>query len=127
MHLKVILELTLDDRKSAAACREELEELRASITAAGVVLTPFVPQPGGIYNFPALDMLGRFALDHADKAITPLASLLGGWLIARSGRKVRLKIGDVEAEARTLKRLKSFSNTPIKFNRATHLRQSCGS
>jgi hypothetical protein len=44
--------------------------------------------------------------DFTVKVITPimgvLAAAIGAWLHARYGRKVRLKIGEVEAEAQTV-------------------------
>ena len=39
---------------------------------------------------------------------TPLGTALGAWLHARYGRKVRLKIGDIEAEAQTLKEVEKL-------------------
>jgi hypothetical protein len=37
-----------------------------------------------------------------------VATAVGAWLHARYGRKVRLKIGDIEAEAQTEKQLRSL-------------------
>jgi hypothetical protein len=51
---------------------------------------------GGASNY-----VGEFLVAFAAVG-TPLATILGAWLQARYGRKVRLKIGDVEAEARTV-------------------------
>ena len=46
---------------------------------------------------------GEFVLKLADKIGPPLIAGIAGWLHGRSGRKVRLKIGDVEVEAPTMK------------------------
>lgn len=40
--------------------------------------------------------------------ITGAAAIIGGWLQARYGRKVKFKIGDVEAEARTLEEVENL-------------------
>ena len=40
-------------------------------------------------------------IEHGKIALPALAGILGAWLHARYGRKVRLKIGDIEAEAQT--------------------------
>jgi hypothetical protein len=50
---------------------------------------------------PSLAYLGQFAFDHADKAIPLLVGLWKTWLMNRRGRKVRLKVGDIEVEAHT--------------------------
>jgi hypothetical protein len=41
-------------------------------------------------------------------AIAALAALCGAWVQARYGRKVRIKIGDVEAEARTIEEIEQL-------------------
>jgi hypothetical protein len=40
--------------------------------------------------------------------VAPVLAALAAWLAARNGRKVRLKIGDVEAEARTAKEVEKL-------------------
>ena len=41
-------------------------------------------------------------------AIAALATLVGTWIGGRNGRKVRLKVGDVEVEARTIEEVRSL-------------------
>jgi hypothetical protein len=41
-------------------------------------------------------------------AAAALAALCGAWVQARYGRKVRIKIGDVEAEARTIEEIEQL-------------------
>lgn len=54
------------------------------------------------YSF--IDAFGTFAVHHAPEA----ASILVAWLAGRNGRKVRIKIGDLEAEARTPEELEKI-------------------
>jgi hypothetical protein len=49
--------------------------------------------------------LAEFIITLTPAIVAPLAALCGAWLQARYGRKVRLKIGDVEAEGRTLEEI----------------------
>jgi hypothetical protein len=51
---------------------------------------------------------GEFVLKLADKIGPPLIAAIAGWLHGRSGRKVRLKIGDVEVEAPTMKEVEKL-------------------
>jgi hypothetical protein len=50
--------------------------------------------------------LGEFTIKLAEIVVpalgTALGTIIGAWLQARSGRKVRLKVGEVEAEAQTV-------------------------
>ena len=51
----------------------------------------------------------------APPAIAALATVAGAWVQARYGRKARLKIGDVEAEARTLEEVESLLQIAKQF------------
>ncbi len=46
--------------------------------------------------------LGAFAIKASSASVTALAAVLGAWLNARYGRKVRLKVGQIEAEAQSV-------------------------
>lgn len=110
MELKLVLEPSLDDRQDAAvrsAALEELKKLRAEIVEADVIVIPFLPRAGQVFNFSELDMWGRFAVV-LDKATPALTALLGAWLAGRNNRKARVKVGDVEAEARTPEQVKDL-------------------
>jgi hypothetical protein len=45
-------------------------------------------------------LLGGFTTENVKSVALVLGPIVGAWLQARYGRKVRLKIGDIEAEAR---------------------------
>ena len=52
--------------------------------------------------------------------ITVIATLAGGWVQARYGRKMRLKIGDVEAEGRTIKEIEELLKKAAQFRDDSH-------
>jgi hypothetical protein len=51
---------------------------------------------------------GEFVLKVADKIGPPLIAGVAGWLHGRAGRKVRLKVGDIEAEAPTIEEVEKL-------------------
>jgi hypothetical protein len=51
-------------------------------------------------------------------ALSALSGALGAWLQARYGRKVRLKIGDIEAEGRSLAEVEKLLALAAKFKDA---------
>lgn len=80
--------------------REQLRRLYEGLQAAGVTEQHkmfFRDAAGG----PA-DLLAHFVVPIVKIVVPVLGGVLGGWLQSRAGRKVRLKIGDLEAEAKTL-------------------------
>jgi hypothetical protein len=59
--------------------------------------------------------IGQFLVPIAQVAIPALGAVLGGWLQGRFGRKVRIKVGDVEAEARTLEEVETLLQRAQEF------------
>ena len=62
--------------------------------------------------FDAVDATGYSLAEFAVKTLGPaivsaVAALCGAWAKARNGRKVRIKIGDVEAEGRTVEEIEA--------------------
>ncbi len=49
--------------------------------------------------------------------VGPLCGLLGAWLHARYGRRVRIKIGDVEAEGRDLSEIDALLKRAEKYQK----------
>lgn len=47
-------------------------------------------------------LMGSFTIESVKSVGLVVGPIIGAWLQARYGRKVRLKIGDIEAEARTV-------------------------
>jgi hypothetical protein len=97
----------------------ELDAFARSLDAAGVGHSQrsIALQTAGAGGWP----IGHFALSFGPQVITALAAVAGAWVQARYGRKVRLKVGDIEVEARTieeierlLERAASFQNSTVK-------------
>jgi hypothetical protein len=59
--------------------------------------------------------IGEFLVPIAQVAIPALGVVLGGWLQGRFGRKVRIKVGDVEAEARALEEVETLLQRVQEF------------
>jgi hypothetical protein len=60
-------------------------------------------------------LLGEFFIPLAQTLAPAFFTLLGAWLTARGGRKVRLKIGNIEAEATTVQDVEALLQTATKF------------
>lgn len=58
---------------------------------------------------------GTFLVTIAPGVIAALSAVLGAWLQARYGRKVRLRIGDIEAEGRNLEEVDALLKRAADF------------
>jgi len=96
--------------------QEELREFCKSLHAAGVTFA----QRG--MAFDAADAVGftvgQFLITLGPAVIAAVAAVCGGWVQARYGRKVRLKIADVEAEGRTVEEIGSLLKRAADFREA---------
>lgn len=98
------LELVADD-----ISQKELSELGETLRQRGVpfsqLSTGFEAAGGGDYLLPgyfvAIKELGP-------PVIAAIAAGAGAWVQARFGRKVRLKVGDIEAEGRSVEEIESL-------------------
>ncbi|MGI8841068.1 MAG: hypothetical protein ACR2F8_09875 [Caulobacteraceae bacterium] len=98
------------------AFQDGLSSFGATVRAAGVPLSQtaiaFDAADANGYPLPefivAIKALGP-------PAITALAAAAGAWAQARFGRKVRLKVGDVEAEGRTVAEIEKLLNMAAEF------------
>jgi hypothetical protein len=52
--------------------------------------------------------LGQFTIQAAQIAVPAIATVVGAYLVARTGRKVRLKTGKIEAEAHSVEELEKL-------------------
>jgi hypothetical protein len=86
--------------------QEEVKHFSESLRAAGIDFS----QRSRVYRAdggPSF-LLPHFAVALAPAIIGALAALCGAWVRARYGRKVRLKIGDVEAEGRSVEEIEEL-------------------
>ena len=67
-------------------------------TNANVSFRVFMQEAIGAPSF----LLGGFTIENVKSVALVLGPIVGAWLQGRYGRKVRLKIGDIEAEARNV-------------------------
>jgi hypothetical protein len=113
--VKISLKPAPDDAKvNDPRFQEELNEFSKSLRAAGVFYSQrgmFFDTVGAVgYSLP------EFVLILSQTIFPRLGSIMVMWLNGRSGRKISVKIGDVEAEAQTdqdvgnvLEKVKEFS------------------
>jgi len=116
-HIRVKLQRAPDDLpENDQKFQEELGEFSRSLHSAGAHFS----QSG--MAFDSIDAHGYALAEYTIRQLAPVVipavtGAIGIWLQARYGRKVRIKIGPVEAEARTideidklLKRAADFQN-----------------
>lgn len=89
------------------AFQAELQKFSGSLRAAGVRFSQRV------MTFDAVDATGYALAEYVVKELGPAAigvigTAVGAWISGRSGRKVRLKVGDIEAEARTIEEVEQL-------------------
>jgi len=116
--VELLLERSSDDpQENAPVFQEELSGFTKALGATGASYSQhaiaFDAIDGGGYP------LAQFAIVIGPPAIAAAAAVCGAWVQARYGRKVRLKIGDVEAEGRTIKEIESLLVRAAEFQNAT--------
>lgn len=94
--------------------QKELSEFSAALRAAGVNFSQrviaFDSADGGGYPLAEYVIL-------IQAAAVPVAGLCGAWIQARYGRKVRLQIGDIEAEGRNVAEVNELLEKAAKFQK----------
>lgn len=95
------------------AFQDELNAFSATLRASGAKVSQLGfamdAVDGGGYPLP------EFVIDLLKVGVAPVAALCGVWLQAKFGRKVRLKIGDVEAEGRSTKEIEELLESAKAF------------
>jgi hypothetical protein len=112
--IRVLLERAPDDPpEDDPQFQAELKEFYRQAWLGRVILsqTPFAQFRGGEYWRP--DFLAL-----VPAAIGAIAALCGAWVQARYGRKVRLKIGDTEAEGRSVEEIETLLQKAKQFKAA---------
>lgn len=59
--------------------------------------------------------LGEFIFTNGSALVTGISTVAGAWIGARLGRKVRLKVGDVEVEAKSAEEIKHLLAVAKEF------------
>jgi hypothetical protein len=60
-------------------------------------------------------LTGQFLVTLGPAVIAAIAAVAGAWVHARYGRKVRLKVGDIEAEARTTEEIEALLRHAVEL------------
>jgi hypothetical protein len=98
--LRLFLQAAPDEPSvGAPESQAGLREFSAALRAAGINASErvYVRDAAG-----DVSLLGEFGIPLAQAIGPTLGVVLVSWLQGRAGRKVRIKIGDIEAEAQTL-------------------------
>lgn len=118
---RLVLSLIASDADPPVRSREyqrELEQFHDALSGHGVEVSSLVHLEESVN--PETLYLGTFTIELV-KTLVPLAGVIGAavgaWLHARMGRKVRLKIGEIEAEAQTIEEVQELLNRARKFQR----------
>jgi hypothetical protein len=115
----LLLERASDDpQENEPAFQEELRTFATSLHSTGLEFSQraiaFDAVDGGGYP------LAQFAIILGPAVIAASAAVCGAWVTARYGRKVRLKIGDVEAEGRTVEEIEGLLKRAAEFQKSGH-------
>lgn len=118
---RLVLSLIPSDADPPVRSRQyqrELEQFHDALSGHGVKVSSLVHLEESVN--PETPYLGTFTVEFV-KTLVPLAGVIGAavgaWLHARMGRKVRLKIGEIEAEAQTIEEVQELLNRARKFQR----------
>jgi hypothetical protein len=99
--IRITLDRSDDDSPlNSPDFQQELADFDASLKAQGWEVSPrlrFRDAAGGGAAY-----IGEFVLKHASGIGAALTSILVAWLKYSNGRKVRLKVGDIEVEAQNV-------------------------
>jgi hypothetical protein len=100
---KINLELIAADTDPSLRSSEYQAELK---NVASALRGTFAKVSFDMFIQDAIDapsfLLGGFTIENVKSVVVVLVPALGAWLQGRYGRKVRLKVGDIEAEARNV-------------------------
>jgi hypothetical protein len=81
----------------------DIRDLLSAVKAQGIRISPaFKTMDAAAGTSPGI-YTGAFEI--AKDALPLIAALLGAWIQARYGRKVRLKVGEIEAEAKSVEEI----------------------
>lgn len=101
-----------DPPRSSQEVQTEFWSVTHSLQARGLKVSSRVfvrdSVDGGMTN------LGQLTIDLARDFVPAVAAVLGAWAQARFGRKLRLKVGDTEVEARTPEEIEKLLSLAVQ-------------
>jgi hypothetical protein len=116
MEIGIVLVRSKEDEECNKEYQLHLKQFYKDISIEGVKVTP------NLYVMDSIDggtlFTGKFLLSLADKSYTLIAAIFGAWLHSRYGRKIRIKVGDIEVEASNQEDLK------IAIEHINHLKEA---
>jgi len=112
--VRLTLQRASDDPKANdPGFQEELAAVSAALRQSGVAYS----QRG--VAFDAVGALGyslpEYLITLGPPVIAAAAAICGAWVQARFGRKVKIKIGDVEAEGRSVEEIEDLLKRAVAF------------
>lgn len=116
---EVSLELVRSDNDQAAAdptFQEEVSRVGAALKARSVpyLQTAITFDSVSAHGYPLAEFIVAIK-ELGPPAIAAIATAAGAWVQARYGRKARVKIGDLEAEARTIGEIEELLKLAAKY------------
>jgi hypothetical protein len=106
--VEIQLKRTPDDpAERDPAIQSELRTFSGSLRLAGVRFSQraMAFDSATVTGYPLAEFIIK---ELGPNLITALAAAAGVWISGRSGRKVRLKVGDIEVEARTIEEVEQL-------------------
>jgi hypothetical protein len=109
------------------AFQKELADVGRSLRDAGIPYsqTAIAMDAVDAHGYPLPEYVLAFQV-LVTAVITPLAAVVGAWINGRYGRKARLKIGDIEAEARTPAEVEELLKPAAKHQDREHKKHGHG-
>lgn len=84
---------------SSEACQSEIRTLAESLRAHGVEPSNDALNLREAWSPDTLQLGGEFTVKLISAIVPPLITALAGWLHGRNGRRVHLKVDDIEVDA----------------------------
>lgn len=106
-----------DPQVNSPEFQKEISQFGASLRSANIRYGQSAMAFDSVdaHGFPLPEFILAIKTLASSPAVTVLGGALATWLGARYGRKVRLKIADIEAEARTPKEIDELLAKAAKF------------
>lgn len=118
MELEITMIPALEDPdERSPGYQRQLGEFARSLTKAGIEHTPAGSGPTLMTETAVFTYAGKFVVTMIKGHGPLLVTAIAAWLHGRSGRRARLKIDHIEAEAQTVKELKKILKQAKKIRR----------